>query len=99
MCATKLEVQGMQIILPFSSLAYITLSFLYIELCCCIMIDREKRDRIDSLTQQNCDGIPQSAYEAGRCKCVLSVGSSIASTKTGGIACVSNKDIDSSKYT
>ena len=63
------------------------------------MIDKEKRDRTDSLTQRNCDGIYQSAFEAGRCRCVLSGGSSIVSTETGGIACVSNKDIDISKYT
>ena len=88
----------MQSSVKSKSLTNIIFMFLYMESCCSnIKIDRDKQDKIDSLNQRNCDGISQGSFAAQRCKCTSADESSVASTNTVGIACVSNTQIDRSK--
>ena len=79
------------------SLVKIILFSLYMESCCCLKIYRESRDVSDLLGVKNCDQIPKTFLELGRCRCSLV--SSIVSTDTGQLQCIANKDIDKSKYT
>ena len=62
------------------------------------MLDRALVDRVDLINFNNCDNIFQSFIEAGRCRCRISPTSSIASRNTGPISCMSDNDIDLSKY-
>ena len=73
------------------------LILLYVESYCCVKIDRELRDIIDLLNPINCDGIRLAYLNGRRCKCFTF--SSIVSTNMGQIACIKNKNIDTSKYT
>ena len=88
----------MQTSVRSKSLTNIIFMFLYVKSCCSnIKIDRDEQDKIDTLNQLNCDGISQGSFEAQRCKCTSADESSVASTNTVGIACVSNTQIDGSK--
>lgn len=90
--------QSMKIVV-ISNLSFnVILLLLYMELCCCIVIDRESRDTSDSFDINNCNEIIRTFSVKGRCKCD-SPGSSILSTNTGQLACIKNRDIGSSKYT
>lgn len=84
----------MKINLALNALIYITLSFFYMESRCCIKIDREVQDKIDSLNGTNCDGISHSIFEAG-----INSESSIVTSYTGDIACVSNTYLERGEYT
>lgn len=89
----------MKINLALNALIYITLSFFYMESRCCIKIDREVQDKIDSLNRTNCDGISHSIFEAGICRCSINSESSIVTSYTGDIACVSNTYLERGEYT
>lgn len=89
----------MKINLALNALIYITLSCFYMESRCCIKIDREVQDKIDSLNGTNCDGISHSIFEAGICRCSINSESSIVTSYTGGIACVSNTYLERGEYT
>lgn len=79
-------------------LLYVILLLLYMESCCCIKIDRGPWDVSDSLdVNYNCNSISNAFSERGRCRCGR-IYSSIVSTSRGYIACINNKNIDSSKY-
>ena len=80
------------------SLVNVILLLLYIESYYCFTIYREFRDESDTLDASNCNGIFNTYFEQGRCKCGISQEASIVSTNTAQIACVRNNDIDKSKY-
>ena len=89
----------MKINLALNALIYFTLSFFYMESRCCIKIDRQVQDKIDSLNGTNCDGISHSMFEAGRCRCSINSESSIVTSYTEGIACVSDTYLERGEYT
>lgn len=52
-----------------NSYIYITASFLNLELCFCILLDRGLRDRIDFLNGENCHSVTNSDVSDDRCRC------------------------------
>ena len=91
-----MKLQNMKVSVRSNLLVNIILSFFYIELCYCIILDRESTDKIDSLNPYNCDGISNALHLNGRCKC--SFPSSILSTNTGEFTCIKDQFVDGGKY-
>lgn len=57
-----------------NSFIYITVIFLSLESCCCILLDRGQQDKIDFLNGQNCASVKSSNVinrhvHGGRCEC------------------------------
>ena len=74
------------------------LFLLYMESCCCVIIDRGSPDISDSVDNGNCESIRNSYFNTvRRCRCSIGHQSSIVSTNTGKLFCVANGDIDRSK--
>ena len=84
-------------ILPSSSLLYVILALLYMQICRSVKLERALMDRIDDLNNNNCDGISRAFSHRGRCLCDTP-GSSIVSIDTNQISCIRDKSIDISKY-
>lgn len=89
----------MNISMISNSLVNVILSLLYVESRSYFKIDRYSRDVSDLLDANNCNSISQAFLENGRCRCSIPPASTILSANTGKIACIANRNIDSSKYT
>ena len=92
-----LKLQSMRVNVGSKSLVNIILFLLYAESCCCVTINRESRDVSDLLGIHNCNFITGSFLESGRCRC--GGPPNIVTTKTGGIGCVADEDIEKGKGT
>ena len=88
---------SMKISVISNSLLNVILMLHCMESCYCFAINRKLRDTSFFLYKNNCDGIANSIVQYGRCECATT--SSIVSTSTGQIACVSDGEIDTSKNT
>ena len=88
---------SMKISVISNSLLNVILMLHCMESCYCFAIDRKLRDTSSFLYRNNCDMIDNLFVQYGGCKCATI--SSIVSTSTGQIACVSDGDIDTSKNT
>lgn len=87
----------MKIIIRENGLFSIVITLFCMESCCCIRIDREDKDIIDTLANNHCNDISTAFVEGKRCRCSLGAGSSIASIVPEDIECIINRQIDRSK--